>query len=106
MADTVRVVITATTTDAVGLTANDLAVTMRTAPRGGTVTITRDCVRWASADVVIHTTAHVIRSAWMANAGKGNAMVTTSVGRATTVTRGYAKRCVPLIAAARIRSAV
>ena len=106
MADTVRVVTTVTTTDAAGLTANDLAVTTHTAPRGGTVTITRDCVRWASACAVTHTTAHVIRYAWMANAGRGNAIVTTSVGRVATVTRGYAKRSVPLIVAVRTRNAV
>ncbi|KAL9960543.1 hypothetical protein ACROYT_G034016 [Oculina patagonica] len=78
MADTVKVDITAITTDAADLTTNEAAVTMHTVLRGGTVITARVYARWANAGAAIRTTAHVMRCAWMASAGKGNAIITTN----------------------------
>ena len=105
MAGTAKVDITATITGAVALTANVPAVTMRTVRRDGSVITARACAGLANAAAQL-TTSAIIRSAWMASAGTGNAVIINNAKGDSTVTRGYAKRTVHQTAVVRTPSAV
>ena len=106
MAGIAKADITAILIGAAGLTTNGPAVTTCTALKDGTVIIARACARLVNAAVPINTSA-IIRYAWMASAGIGNAIITNTAKRDTTVSRrGYAKRSVRQTAVARIPSAV
>ena len=97
--------ITAIRIGAAALTINVPAATMCTALKDGTVIITRACARLGNAPVPIITSA-IIRYAWVASAGIGNAIIINTADRDTTVSRReYAKRSVHRTALVRIPSA-
>ena len=98
--------ITAILIDAVALTTNVPVVTMCTALKDGTVITARACARLGNAAVPIITSV-IIRYAWEASAGIGNAIITSTAKTDTIVSRReYAKRCVHQTALVRIPSAV
>lgn len=79
---------------------------MRTALKDGTVITARACARLGNAAVPIITSA-IIRYAWEASAGIGNAIISSTAKTDTIVSRReYAKRCVHQTALVRIPSAV
>ena len=98
--------ITAILIGAAALTINVPAATMCTALKGGTVIIARACARLGNAGVPIITSV-IIRYAWVASAGIGNAIIINTANRDTTVSRReYAKRSVHQTALVRIPSVV
>ena len=106
MAGIAKADITAILIGAVALTANVPAVTMRTALKDGTVIIARACARLGNAAVPIITSV-TIRYVWEESVGIGNAIITNTANRDTTVSRReYAKRSVHQTALVRIPSAV